>query len=140
MAAGEERPGQVHGGGGESPAADAEEQRNDDAENVLGAIAQGAEVRGGGPEQREERHPLRLALDATSLIVVALDQNAVEADGLEFSDLGDDGDESRGGRGGESPEGEGVGGDEEGLARSCGGRDCQDREDQESYEEGSLTR
>lgn len=129
MAAGEERPGQVHGGGGESAAADAEEQRDDDAENVLGAIAQGAEVGGGGPEQREERHPLRLGLDATSLIAVALDQNAVESDGLEFSDLGDDGDESRGGRGGESPEGEGVGGDEEGLARSCGGRDCQDRQD-----------
>ena len=125
VAAGEEGPGQVHGGGGEGAAADAEEEGDDDAEDVLGAIAEGGEVGG----EREERHHGPLGLSAG---LIGVGQNGVvveEADGAELSDLGDDGDESGGGRGGgEAAEGDGVGGDEEGFAGPGGGGDCQDRE------------
>lgn len=44
MAVGEERPTQVHGCGGESATADAEEQRHNNAEHVLGAVAEGVGV------------------------------------------------------------------------------------------------
>ena len=41
---GEERPSEVHGGGGEGSAANAEEESDDDTQDVLGAVIEGAEV------------------------------------------------------------------------------------------------
>lgn len=50
MARGEDRPDEVHGGGREGTAAYAEEERERDAKDVLGAVAEGGEVvRGGKP-------------------------------------------------------------------------------------------
>lgn len=50
MARGEDGPDEVHGGGGEGAAADTEEEGEGDAEDVLGAVAEGGEiVRGGEP-------------------------------------------------------------------------------------------
>ena len=43
---GEERPSEVHGGGSECSAANAEEESDDDTQNVLGAVTEGAEVVG----------------------------------------------------------------------------------------------
>ena len=43
---GEERPSEVHGSGGEGSAANAEEESDDDAQDVLGAVTKGAEVVG----------------------------------------------------------------------------------------------
>ena len=43
---GEERPSEVHGGGGECSAANAEEESDDDTQDVLGAVTEGAEVVG----------------------------------------------------------------------------------------------
>ena len=45
-AVGEERPSEVHGGGGECSAANAEEESDDDTQDVLGAVTEGAEVVG----------------------------------------------------------------------------------------------
>ena len=45
-AMGEERPSEVHGGGGEGSAANAEEESDDDTQDVLGAVTEGAEVVG----------------------------------------------------------------------------------------------
>ena len=45
-AMGEERPSEVHGGGGEGSAANAEEESNNDTQDVLGAVMEGAEVVG----------------------------------------------------------------------------------------------
>ena len=42
----EERPSEVHGGGGECSAANAEEESDDDTQDVLGAVTEGAEVVG----------------------------------------------------------------------------------------------
>ena len=42
----EERPSEVHGGGGECFAANAEKESNDDTQDVLGAITEGAKVVG----------------------------------------------------------------------------------------------
>ena len=42
----EERPSEVHGGGSECSAANAEEESDDDTQDVLGAITKGAEVVG----------------------------------------------------------------------------------------------
>ena len=42
----EERPSEVHGGGGECFAANAEEESDDDTQDVLGAVMEGAEVVG----------------------------------------------------------------------------------------------
>ena len=41
---GEERPSEVHGGGGECSAANAEEEGDNDTQDVLGAVTEGAEV------------------------------------------------------------------------------------------------
>ena len=43
---GEERPSKVHGGGSECSAANAEEESDDDTQDVLGAVTEGAEVVG----------------------------------------------------------------------------------------------
>ena len=43
---GEERPSEVHGGGGESSVANVEEESDDDTQDVLGAVAEGVEVIG----------------------------------------------------------------------------------------------
>ena len=43
---GGERPSEVHGGGGECSAANAEEESNNDTQDVLGAVTEGAEVVG----------------------------------------------------------------------------------------------
>ena len=43
---GVERPSEVHGGGGECSAANAEEESDDDTQDVLGAVMEGAEVVG----------------------------------------------------------------------------------------------
>ena len=43
---GEERPSEVHGGGGECSAANAKEESNNDTQDVLGAVMEGAEVVG----------------------------------------------------------------------------------------------
>ena len=43
---GEERPSEVHGGGGECSTANAEEESDDDTQDVLGAVTKGAEVVG----------------------------------------------------------------------------------------------
>ena len=43
---GEERPSEVHGGGGEGSVANAEEESDDDTQDVLGAVIEGAEVIG----------------------------------------------------------------------------------------------
>ena len=43
---GEERPSEVHGGGGECSAANAEEESNNGTQDVLGAVTEGAEVVG----------------------------------------------------------------------------------------------
>ena len=40
---GEERPSEVHGGGGEGSVANAEEESNDDTQDVLGVVTEGAE-------------------------------------------------------------------------------------------------
>ena len=45
-AVGEERPSEVHGGGGECSATNAEEESDDDTQDVLGAVTEGAEVVG----------------------------------------------------------------------------------------------
>lgn len=50
MAGGEDGPDEVHGGGGEGAASDAEEQGECDAEDVLGPVAEGGEVVGCGGE------------------------------------------------------------------------------------------
>ena len=42
----EERPSEVHGGGGECSAANAEEESDNDTQDVLGAVTEGAEVVG----------------------------------------------------------------------------------------------
>ena len=42
----EERPSEVHGGGSECSAANAEEESDDNTQDVLGAITKGAEVVG----------------------------------------------------------------------------------------------
>ena len=43
---GEERPSEVHGGGSEGSAASAKEESDDDTQDVLGAVTEGAEVVG----------------------------------------------------------------------------------------------
>ena len=43
---GEERPSEVHGGGGECSAANAEEESNDNTQDVLGAVTERAKVVG----------------------------------------------------------------------------------------------
>ena len=43
---GEERPSEVHGGGGECSAANAEEERDDDTQDVLSAVTEGVKVVG----------------------------------------------------------------------------------------------
>ena len=43
---GEERPSEVHGGDGECSATNAEEESDDDTQDVLGAVTEGAEVVG----------------------------------------------------------------------------------------------
>ena len=43
---GEERPSEVHGGSGECSAANAEEESDDDTQDVLSAVTEGAEVVG----------------------------------------------------------------------------------------------
>ena len=43
---GEERPSEVHGGGGECSAANAEEESDDDTQDVLGAVTEGVKVVG----------------------------------------------------------------------------------------------
>ena len=45
-AVGEERPSEVHGGGGECSTANAEEESDNDTQDVLGAVTEGAEVVG----------------------------------------------------------------------------------------------
>ena len=45
-AVGEERPSEVHGGGGECSAANAEEESDNDTQDVLGPVTEGAEVVG----------------------------------------------------------------------------------------------
>ena len=45
-AVGEERPSEVHGGDGECSAANAEEESDNDTQDVLGAVTEGAEVVG----------------------------------------------------------------------------------------------
>ena len=42
----EERPSEVHGGGGECFAANVEEESDDDTQDVLGAVTEGVEVVG----------------------------------------------------------------------------------------------
>lgn len=44
ISTGEESPDQVHGDGSQSTAADAKQQSDNDAENILGAITEGGEV------------------------------------------------------------------------------------------------
>ena len=43
---GEERPSEVHSGGDEGSVANAEEESNNDTQNVLSAVTEGAEVVG----------------------------------------------------------------------------------------------
>ena len=43
---GEERPSEVHGGGGEGSAANAEKESDDDTQDFLGVVMEGAEVVG----------------------------------------------------------------------------------------------
>ena len=43
---GEERPSEIHGGGGEGSATNAEEESDDDTQDVLGAVTEGAKVIG----------------------------------------------------------------------------------------------
>ena len=43
---GEERPSEVHGGGGECSTANAEEESDNDTQDVLSAVTEGAEVVG----------------------------------------------------------------------------------------------
>ena len=43
---GEERPSEVHGGGGEGSVANVEEESDDDTQDVLGAVVEGVEVIG----------------------------------------------------------------------------------------------
>ena len=43
---GEERPSEVHGGGSECSATNAEEESDDNTQDVLGAVIEGAEVIG----------------------------------------------------------------------------------------------
>ena len=43
---GEERPSEVHGGGGECSTANTEEESDNDTQDVLGAVTEGAEVVG----------------------------------------------------------------------------------------------
>ena len=43
---GEERPSEVHGGGGEGSATNAEKESDADTQDVLGAVTKGAEVVG----------------------------------------------------------------------------------------------
>ena len=43
---GEERPSEVHGGGSECSAANAKEESDDDTQDVLGPVMEGAEVIG----------------------------------------------------------------------------------------------
>ena len=43
---GEERPSEVHGGGDEGSSANAEEKSDDDTQDVLGVVMEGAEVVG----------------------------------------------------------------------------------------------
>ena len=43
---GEERPSEVHGGDSECSATNAEEESDDDTQDVLGAVTEGAEVVG----------------------------------------------------------------------------------------------
>ena len=45
-AVGEERPSEVHGGGGECSTANAEEESDNDTQDVLGVVTEGAEVVG----------------------------------------------------------------------------------------------
>ncbi|CAD5163180.1 unnamed protein product [Musa acuminata subsp. malaccensis] len=59
---GDEGPGQAHGGGGEGAAPDPEEEADDDHEDVLGAILEGAEpersgLSGGDLAATEEHRP-----------------------------------------------------------------------------------
>lgn len=44
----DEGPGQVHGGGGEGTAADPEEEADNDSQDILGALPEGAETKGHG--------------------------------------------------------------------------------------------
>lgn len=98
---GEERPSEVHGGGGEGSAANAEEESDDDAQDVLGAVTEGAEVVGSDG---------LLGFPVPQRHVVAVDRVTEEEDlggggerlflhlgfWVEVADLGEDGDESRG--------------------------------------------
>ena len=43
---GEERPSEVHGGGGEGSATNAKEESNDNTQNVLSVVTEGAKVVG----------------------------------------------------------------------------------------------
>ena len=43
---GEERPSEVHGGGGEGSAVNAEKESDDDTQDFLGVVMEGAEVVG----------------------------------------------------------------------------------------------
>ena len=43
---GEERPSEVHGSGGEGSVANAEKESDDDTQDVLGVVTEGAEVVG----------------------------------------------------------------------------------------------
>ena len=43
---GEERPNEVHGGGGECSAANTEEESDNDTQDVLGAVTEGGKVVG----------------------------------------------------------------------------------------------
>ena len=43
---GEEGPSEIHGGSGEGSATNAEEESDDDTQDVLGAVTEGAEVVG----------------------------------------------------------------------------------------------
>ncbi|KAF3444241.1 hypothetical protein FNV43_RR13931 [Rhamnella rubrinervis] len=140
----EEGPSQIHGGGSESAATDTEEQSDDNAENVFGAIAQRAQVvrrRRGG--KGEERKTQRAALEASIVELFLFDEHGVDVGGVDLADLGEDGDESRGGGRGTGgrglPEGERVGGDEEGLAGPCGDGENGDREEEDD-DEVALTR
>lgn len=133
IAGGEEGPGEVHGGGGEGAAADAKEEGDDDAEDVLGAVAEGAEIGGGRGEERLNPRKkllwlwlwlllllLELELGEFGAVVDIDEEGGVGGEeGTEVADLGEDGNGSRGG--GLLAEGEGIGGDPEGFAGPGGG-------------------